>query len=135
MLPFFIGGILRLVFLGQLVSGQTLLSVFKGTEISICLALMCLLVAHSLLNHNEVLNTEEKSLELKDNVHGLYIMGLFFLIVFAVTVILETLVDTQLLQYSNTLIGAQIFTYCIAPLFLYHLFKIQQTFRLTVTTS
>ena len=122
--PFFIGGSLRL-----LLTGQISLSTFEGSEIAISLALFSFFMGQSLLNCDILLNDDEKTEELKSKVNDFYLVGAFFLIEFALLVVLDTLAISQ--QYSLGYNVMQVISFGSAVPLMFYAFKTQQAYRIT----
>lgn len=111
LVPFFIGGMIRLLFTLQL-SWAT----FEGSEISICLAILSFFVAQSLLNSHPILNSGEKREDLRRTIDNYYRLGAFFLGLFIVITILNCLINgMNYVRFEPSLQIAQTTAY-ISPL-------------------
>lgn len=128
--PFFIGGILRLLFSSQL-SWDT----FEGSEISICLALSSFFIAQSLLSSKPLLDNDDKKYDLKCKIRNYFLLGAFFLLVFSVNVILACLtINMNLVRFETSLEATQIFSFVTSPFMVIFSINTQETYRLTVAS-
>lgn len=129
LIPFFVGGILRLLFTAEL-SWDT----FQGSEISICLALLSFFIAQSLLSSKQLLDNDDKKDDLRCTIRNYFLLGTFFLLVFSVNVILACLtINMHLNHFETSLEATQIFSFTTSPFIVIFSLRTQGTYRLTVT--
>ena len=106
---------------------------FDASEISICLALLSLFTAQSLLGNKQLLDDDEKKDDMRCAIRNHFVLGFLSLFVFSWIVIFNTLaINMHLSQFETGQRVTQMFAFITSPFLVIFCARTQETYRLTV---
>ena len=89
LLPFLLGGIIRLVISSWNLTWTT----FDASELAICFALLCLFINQNLLKNEILLSNSDKEEDIESKALGFLILGIIFIALFIINVLCEATID------------------------------------------